>query len=106
MIDITQRDLPYLVLTEDPYLTAYRTDRVADVQRACPKPDGDPFCQQVSYETMLTLAPASADGDDGGGGGGAGIVIAIAAVVLLAGGFLILRRRRGGGGRGPLELET
>jgi peptide/nickel transport system substrate-binding protein len=103
MVDITQRDLPYLVLTEDPYLTAYRTDRVTDVERACPKPDGDPFCQQVSYEPMLTIAPAS-ESDDGGGVG-AGIFVAIAVVVLGLLAFVLVRRRRGGG-REPLELET
>ncbi len=31
MVAITQRDLPYLVLTYDPNLEAYRTDRVANV---------------------------------------------------------------------------
>jgi peptide/nickel transport system substrate-binding protein len=103
MIDLTQRDLPYLVLTEDPYLTAYRTDRVTDVERACPKPDGDPFCQQVSYEPMLTIAPA--EGGDDGGGSSAGIFIAIAVVVLGLLAFVFVRRRRGGG-REPLELET
>jgi peptide/nickel transport system substrate-binding protein len=104
MIDIAQRDLPYLVLTEDPYLTAYRTDRVADVERACPKPDGDPFCQQVSYETMLSIAPA--EGESESGGGGAGIFIAIAVVVVAGVAFLLLIRRRRGGGREPMELET
>ena len=104
MIDLTQRDLPYLVLTEDPYLTAYRTDRVADVERACPKPDGDPFCQQVSYATMLTIAPAEGGSDDGGGGG-AGIFIAIAVVVVAGIAFVLIRRRRGGP-REPMELET
>jgi peptide/nickel transport system substrate-binding protein len=103
MIDLTQRDLPYLVLTEDPYLTAYRTDRVTDVERACPKPDGDPFCQQVSYEPMLVIAPA--EGGDDGGGSSAGIFIAIAVVVLGLLAFVFVRRRRGGG-REPLELET
>ena len=29
---ITQRDLPYLVLTYDPNLEAYRTDRLANVE--------------------------------------------------------------------------
>jgi peptide/nickel transport system substrate-binding protein len=103
MVDITQRDLPYLVLTEDPYLTSYRTDRVTDVERACPKPDGDPFCQQVSYAPMLTIAPVS--GSDDSSGGGAGIFIAIGVVVLGVIAFVFFRRRRGGG-REPLELET
>jgi peptide/nickel transport system substrate-binding protein len=103
MVDLTQRDLPYLVLTEDPFLTAYRTDRVTDVERACPKPNGDPFCQQVSYEPMLAIAPA--EGGDDGGGSSAGIFVAIAVVVLGLLAFVFVRRRRGGG-REPLELET
>ncbi len=105
MIAIAQRDLPYLVLTEDPVLEAYRTDRLTDVKLQCPEPDGDAFCQQISYQPLLTIAPAEGDGGDGGGGGGAGIIIAIAVVVagLLA--FVFVRRRRGGG-REPLELET
>jgi len=103
MIDLTQRDLPYLVLTEDPFLEAYRTDKVSNVGRFCPKETGDAFCQEVSYEPMLTIAPKSGSGD--GGGGGAGIFIAIAVVVIAVLGFVFLRRRRGGG-REPLELET
>jgi peptide/nickel transport system substrate-binding protein len=105
MIDLAQRDLPYLVLTEDPVLEAYRTDRLSNVELQCPKPDGDAFCQQVSYEPMLTLAPVDGGGGDGGGGS-TGIIIAIAVVVLGAAAFLVVRGRRGGGGREPLELET
>jgi peptide/nickel transport system substrate-binding protein len=104
MIDLTQRDLPYLVLTEDPVLESYRTDRVDNVTLQCPKPDGDAFCQQVSYEPMLAIAPADGGGDDGGGSS-VGIFIAIAVVVLALLAFVFLRRRRGGG-REPLELET
>jgi peptide/nickel transport system substrate-binding protein len=104
MIDLTQRDLPYLVLTYDPLLEAYRTDRVANVERVCPKPDGDAFCREVSYEPLLTIAPASGESDSGGTS--VGIFIAIAAVVLAGIAFLILRRRRGGGPREPMELET
>jgi peptide/nickel transport system substrate-binding protein len=103
MVDISQRDLPYLVLTEDPWLEAYRSDRVSHTQNACPKPNGDVLCQQVSYETLLTLAPGSGGGS--GGGGSTGIIIAIAVVVLGGLAFVFVRRRRGGGG-GPLELET
>jgi peptide/nickel transport system substrate-binding protein len=102
MIAISQRDLPYLVLTEDPWLEAYRSDRLQNLQKACPKPNGDVLCQQVSYETLIPVSKQSGSS----GGGGSGIIIAIAAVVVLLGGFLVLRRRRGGAGRGPLELET
>ena len=105
MVDITQRDLPYLVLTEDPYLTAYRTDRVTDVERACPKPDGDPFCQQVSYEPMLTIAPASGS-DDSERRRSRHLHRDRRSWCSACSAFVLVRRRRGGGGRGPLEVET
>src|SRR5215208_799185 len=104
MVDLTQRDLPYLVLTEDPFLEAYRSDRISNVGRFCPKETGDAFCQEVSYEPMLTIEPASGDGGDSGGGS-AGIIIAIAVVVVGGLAFVLVRRRRGGR-QGPLELET
>jgi len=104
MVALTQRDLPYLVLTYDPYLEAYRTNRLANVKLQCPEPNGDAFCQQVSYEPLLTLEPASGDSDDGGSG--AGIFIAIGVVLVAGIAFVLIRRRRGGGPREPLELET
>jgi peptide/nickel transport system substrate-binding protein len=100
MVAIAQRDLPYLVLSEDPWLEAYRDDKLTHLQRACPKPNGDVLCQQVSYEPLLTLAPK----EGGDGGSSAGIFIAIAVVVLGGLGFVLIRRRRGG--REPLELEV
>jgi peptide/nickel transport system substrate-binding protein len=104
MIAIAQRDLPYLVLTYDPVLEAYRTDRVANVKLQCPTPTGDAFCSEVSYAPLLTIEPASG-GDSGGGG--AGIWIAIGVVLVAGVAFvLIRRRRRGGGPREPMELET
>ena len=39
MVAITQRDLPYIVLTYDPNLQAYRTDTVENVEPACPGRD-------------------------------------------------------------------
>ncbi len=45
MIAISQRDLPYLVLTYDPNLQAYRTDRLSGVEPECPAgPTGDIIC--------------------------------------------------------------
>jgi peptide/nickel transport system substrate-binding protein len=105
MIAIAQRDLPYLVLTEDPLLEGYRTDRVSNVERVCPKPDGDAFCREVSYAPMLTIAPADGSGGDDGGGS-TGIIVIVAVVVLGALAFLVVRRRGGRGGREPLEVET
>ena len=58
MIAISQRDLPYLVLTVDPILQAYRTDRIAGVEQSCPRPDGDIICDQVSYAPWLELHAA------------------------------------------------
>jgi peptide/nickel transport system substrate-binding protein len=106
MVAITQRDLPYIVLTEDPNLQAWRTDRLGGVEPTCPAETGDVFCEQVSYEPLAaTLGPAdgASDGDDGGGGGGAVIAIAAAVVVLGGIGLLVARSRRRRDE--PLELE-
>ena len=69
MVALTQRDLPYLVITEDPNLEAYRTDRVANVEPVCPEGDtGDIFCDQTTYAPLLKLAPvAGATSNEGGG---------------------------------------
>jgi peptide/nickel transport system substrate-binding protein len=103
MIAITQRDLPYLVLTEDPALQGYRTDRLANVEPVCPAETGDIYCDQVSYEPLLTITPADgASSDDGGGS--TGLMVAIAAVVVAGIGYLVFRSRRRRAGE-PLELE-
>jgi peptide/nickel transport system substrate-binding protein len=118
MVDITQEDLPYLVLTEDPNLQAYRTDSLAEVEQTCPADDtGDIFCEAVSYEGLLALAPAdgSSSGDDDGGGS-SGVLIAIGVAILLGIAFGVFRYIRGGGAGGggggggrrgsePLEVE-
>jgi peptide/nickel transport system substrate-binding protein len=105
MVAIIQEDLPYIVLTEDPNLQAYRTDQVAETEPVCPSGDtGDLFCEQVSYEPMLTLAAASgASGGDDDGGSSA-VLIVIGAVVL-GGLAFFLGRRRGQRSDEPLELE-
>ena len=99
MIEISQRDLPYLVLTVDPYLQAYRTDRLAGVERSCPKPDGDLICDQVSYAPWLgftppTAAAAATTEDDGGTSGLLYVLIALVVVVVAVGAFVVIRRRR------------
>ena len=48
MVAITQDELPYLVLTEDPVLQAYRTDRIESIAPICPAETGDLFCDSVS----------------------------------------------------------
>jgi peptide/nickel transport system substrate-binding protein len=109
MIDILQRDLPYLVLTVDPVLEAYRSDRIENVELSCPQPTGDVLCAATSYAPLLTLAPAgsgSGAGGDDGGGSGAGAAIAIAVVALAAGaGVLLVKRRRRRAADEPLEVE-
>jgi peptide/nickel transport system substrate-binding protein len=104
MVALTQRDLPYLVITYDPSLQAYRTDRIANVEPVCPEDStGDAICDQTSYEPLLTIAPGSSSG--GGGGGGSGIAIAVvAAVVVGVGAFFVIRSRRRRRGE-PAELE-
>jgi peptide/nickel transport system substrate-binding protein len=102
MVAITQRDLPYLVLTYDPNLEAYRTDRLSGVKPVCPESDGDVFCDQTSYEPLLSLGPGSTDSESGGG---STAVIVIAAAVVLAGGALWMARSRRRREAEPLELE-
>ena len=53
LVEMSQRDLPYLVLTEDPILQAYRTDRL-NVDQLCPKHNGDLFCEQVPTRRCRT----------------------------------------------------
>jgi peptide/nickel transport system substrate-binding protein len=99
MIDLSQRDLPYLVLTVDPLLQAYRTDRLAGVELSCPQPDGDLICDQVSYAPWLNFTPPAATAaatteDEGGSNGLLFVLIAIVAVVFAIGAYVVIRRRR------------
>jgi peptide/nickel transport system substrate-binding protein len=108
MIAISQRDLPYLVLTVDPVLQAYRTDKVSGVKQVCPEPDGDITCDQVSYAAIAAMAPprAVAAGGSGGDDGGSGLIIVLivlAALIVIAVVVVLLRRRRAG--REAVELE-
>jgi len=99
LIAISQRDLPYLVLTVDPILQAYRTDRVSGVEQSCPKPDGDIICDQVSYAPMLTIGPPEAAAATGTAAAASSsdppyLLIAVGVIVLALGGLLLIRRRR------------
>ncbi|MCO5314973.1 MAG: peptide ABC transporter substrate-binding protein [Solirubrobacterales bacterium] len=102
MINILQRELPYLVLIENPMLEAWRSDRIENVKPTCPEGDGDALCLQTGYAPLLTLAPAG-EGGSGGGGGNTGLIVIIAAVVLGAAALLVIRSRRRGSE--ALELE-
>jgi peptide/nickel transport system substrate-binding protein len=107
MIALSQRDLPYIVLTVDPTLQAYRTDKVSGVKRACPQPSGDITCDQVTGATFIAMGPATkgsgGGGGDDGGNGLAIVLIAIAALAVIGGVFVLVRRRRAG--REAVELE-
>jgi peptide/nickel transport system substrate-binding protein len=101
LVEISQQDLPYLVLTIDPYLQAYRTAKLGGVQLSCPKPTGDVYCEQVSYAPWATLGPPAANAaaqttDEGGSSSGLVIVVIVVAVVALGlvALFIIRRRRR------------
>src|SRR3954452_3252897 len=95
MFAITQPHLPYLVLTEDPNLEAYRTDRVANVEPVCPEgAGGDVICDQTSYAALLKLAPAAGAVSNEGGGQSVGLAVLAAIVFGGAGWFFGSRARR------------
>jgi len=102
MVAITQEDLPYLVLTEDPALQAYRTDRIEKIAPICPEETGDLFCDAVSSEGILALSPIEGSSSDSGGGGNAGLAGLVGLAVGFVAGALVTRRRRGDDE--PLEL--
>jgi peptide/nickel transport system substrate-binding protein len=105
MVELTQRDLPYLVITEDPNLEAYRTDRVANVQPVCPEDDtGDIFCDQTTYAALLKLAPVAGATSNEGGGQSAGLAV-LAAIVFGIGGWFFGSRASRRHEREPLEVE-
>jgi peptide/nickel transport system substrate-binding protein len=104
MVALAQEEVPYVVLTEDPNLQAYRSDRVQNVTLSCPEDEtGDLFCEQAGYEPLLSLSLGEGSTEDGGGS----TVVIIAAAVVVIGGiaFLLARRRGGGDGGEPLEFE-
>ena len=105
MIAILQEDLPYIVLTYDPDLEAYNSDAFADVERVCPAETGTAFCQQVSYEPLVSLQPGSASAEAGTTSGLPGGVAAIGALAIAIGAFLF-GRARGRRETEPLELEA
>lgn len=102
MVALTQRDLPYLVLTEDPQLQAYRTDKIETISPICPEETGDLFCDQVSYEGVLALHPI-AGASSSTGSGNAGLAGLIGLVVGFFGGVIVTRMRTRGRSE-PLEL--
>ncbi|GIK77659.1 MAG: peptide ABC transporter substrate-binding protein [Acidobacteria bacterium] len=103
MVEITQRDLPYLVLTEDPQLQAYRTDEIETIEPICPEETGDLFCDQVSYDGVLALRPVAGASSETGGGN-AGLAGLIGLVVGFIGGVIVTRMRSQGRDE-PLELS-
>ena len=72
------------MLTVDPILQAYRTDRVSGAQRICPQRDGDLICDEVGYTAWSTLGPpgaAAAAKTAGDSGSSSGLIIVIVVVV-------------------------
>jgi hypothetical protein len=104
MVAIAQEELPYIVLTEDPTLQAYRTDRIEEIEPICPAETGDLICDAVSYEGILALQPASggSSGDDGQAGS-TGLYGLVGLIIGFAGGVLATRGRRRQG-REPVEV--
>ncbi len=104
MIEITQEDVAYLVLTWDPNLQAYRTDTLANVEPTCPAETGDLICEQTSYEPLLSIEPAEAGagGDDGGRGGAFLALVGMAVASFIA---YFVGLKRGRREAEPLELE-
>ncbi len=105
MIALLQRDVPYIVLTEDPFLEAYRTDAIENVEPQCPAETGTIFCQQTGYAPLMTLAPAAGSAAAAASSGAPGGVVAVGAVILAVAAFL-LGRARGRREIEPLELEA
>jgi peptide/nickel transport system substrate-binding protein len=105
MVAIVQEDLPYLVLSYDPYLEAYNTDALGNVERLCPAETGEILCQQVSYEPLLTLTPGEGSSAAETASGLPGGVAAIGAFIIAIAGFL-LGRARGRREVEPLELPA
>jgi peptide/nickel transport system substrate-binding protein len=104
MLNIAAENVAYLVLTEDPNLQAWRTDRIANIEPVCPAEDGDIICEQVSYEPLLQIQPASAAaGTTTETGGDA--VLALAAAGIAGALAYALGLRRGRRENEPLELE-
>jgi peptide/nickel transport system substrate-binding protein len=104
MVAITQEELPYLVLTEDPQLQAYRTDRIQEIQPVCPEETGDLLCDQVTSAGVTALQPVEGASVGGGAtGGSTGLYGLVGLIIGFLGGVLVTRNRRGQG-REPLEL--
>jgi hypothetical protein len=95
------------VLTVDPGLQAYRTDKLSGVERSCPQPGGDITCDQVGYATFVAMKPASASAGGGSSDDGSNglliVVIVVGAAIVIGAVVMIVRRRRAG--REAVEIE-
>ncbi len=105
MIAILQEDVPYIVLTDDPVPGGLQLRRPRQRRAPCPAETGTRFCQQVSYEPLLTLEPGEGGGGDETVSGVPGGVAAIGAAIIAAAAFLF-GRARGRRETEPLELEA
>ena len=108
MIALAQRDLPYIVLTVDPTLQAYRTDKLSSVKRGLPgarrrhhvRPGR---LRDVRWRWGRRRRRGGGGGSDDGGSGLTIVLIVVAALVVLGVVVVLLRRRRAG--REAVELE-
>ena len=110
MIALSQRDLPYIVLTVDPMLQAYRSDKLSGVAAVVPasRTATSPATRWATSDDRRRWPPASAKAVGGGssdsGSNGLMIVLIVVAAALVIGAIvLIIRRRRAG--REAVELE-
>ena len=103
MVAIAQEELPYLVLSEDPQLQAYRTDRIEEIDPICPAETGDLFCDAVGSAGVLALVPVEGASGSGTSGGSTGLYGLVGLIVGFLGGVLATRGRRRQE-REPLEV--
>ena len=91
MVAITQRDLPYLVLTEDPELQAYRTDRIETIAPVCPDGDGRPVLRSGLLRGCAGAAARSRVPQPSTGSGNAGLAGLVGLIVGFIGGVIVTR---------------
>ena len=108
MIALSQRDLPYIVLTVDPACRPTAPTRSRASSAPARSPTATSPATRWATRRSLAMAPPSAAAAGGGGSddGGSGlmiVLIVLAALIVIGVVVLLLRRRRAG--REAVELE-